>query len=107
MLIPRSSVTCNLFQAWTSYKEDKLSGLVDEAISESCNHAEVFRVIQIGLLCVQQHPADRPSMSHVVLMLSSNIALPHPKQPGFFMERTFHDPDSSSNQLTITVLEPR
>ncbi|KAL1817373.1 hypothetical protein ACET3Z_019947 [Daucus carota] len=96
-----------LGHAWTSYKEDKLSGLVDEAISESCNHAEVFRVIQIGLLCVQQHPADRPSMSHVVLMLSSNIALPHPKQPGFFMERTFHDPDSSSNQLTITVLEPR
>ncbi|KAL8145935.1 hypothetical protein AgCh_003892 [Apium graveolens] len=96
-----------LGHAWRSYKEDKLLGLLDEAILESCNHVEVFRVIQIGLLCVQQHPVDRPCMSHVVLMLSSNIALPHPKQPGFFMERTFHDPDSSSNQLTITVLEPR
>ncbi|KAK3023888.1 hypothetical protein RJ639_042904, partial [Escallonia herrerae] len=49
---------------------------------------EVLRSIHIGLLCVQQCPEDRPTMSSVVLMLSSGGALPWPKQPGFFTERT-------------------
>nr|XP_017251119.1 PREDICTED: uncharacterized protein LOC108221773 [Daucus carota subsp. sativus] len=104
-----------LGHAWMSYKEDKLLQLIDEVILESSNHTEVFRVIQIGLLCVQHDPKDRPVMSEVVLMLSSNMKLPHPKQPGFFMERYFLEADhfgsnaklSSSNDLTITALLPR
>lgn len=76
---------------------------------------EICRAIQIGLLCVQQYPADRPSMSTVVLMLTSEIALPEPKQPGFFTERKHHEGDSSasmpesssSNYLSVTTLDPR
>ena len=98
-----------------SYKEDKLLQLVDEVILESSNHTEVFRAIQIGLLCVQHQPKDRPVMSQVVLMLSSNMKLPHPKQPGFFMERCLLEAEnllsnpnfSFSNYFTITSLLPR
>ncbi|KAK1368560.1 hypothetical protein POM88_034659 [Heracleum sosnowskyi] len=101
--------------AWMSYKEDKLLQIIDEVILESSNHIEVFRAIQIGLLCVQHDPKDRPVMSEVVLMLSSNIKLPHPKQPGFFMERCLLEADnllsnpkfSLSNHFTITSLLPR
>ncbi|KAK1396402.1 Receptor-like serine/threonine-protein kinase [Heracleum sosnowskyi] len=104
-----------LGHAWMSYKEDKLRQLIDGVILDSSSHIEVFRVIQIGLLCVQHDPKDRPVMSQVVLMLSSNMKLPHPKQPGFFMERYLFEADhlsinpnlSSSNQLTITGLLPR
>uniref|UniRef100_A0A2P2N4V4 S-locus receptor kinase C-terminal domain-containing protein n=1 Tax=Rhizophora mucronata TaxID=61149 RepID=A0A2P2N4V4_RHIMU len=54
-------------------------------------------------------------MSTVVLMLSSDIALPEPKEPGFFTERDMMESDSSStkhessstNELTVTLLEPR
>ncbi|WOH07335.1 hypothetical protein DCAR_0726765 [Daucus carota subsp. sativus] len=76
---------------------------------------ELFRVIQIGLLCVQEDPIDRPFMSEVLLMLSSKMQLPRPKKPGFFMERTFQDMDhllddskfSSCNRSAITSLLPR
>ncbi|KAK1396408.1 Receptor-like serine/threonine-protein kinase [Heracleum sosnowskyi] len=101
--------------AWIKYKEDALLGLIDGVILESSNHNEVFRVIQIGLLCVQEDPIERPAMSEVVLMLGSKMKLPHPKQPGFFMERKIRAGDhicststlSSSNHLTITTDFPR
>jgi hypothetical protein len=45
-----------------------------------------MRCIHIGLLCVQENVADRPTMASVVLMLNSySITLPIPSQPAFFM----------------------
>ncbi|PON42034.1 Cysteine rich receptor like kinase [Parasponia andersonii] len=53
-------------------------------VSDSKN--EVARCIQIGLLCVQEDPADRPEMSVVVFMLQNvHVALPLPKQPPWFL----------------------
>ncbi|KAK1390415.1 Receptor-like serine/threonine-protein kinase [Heracleum sosnowskyi] len=103
-----------LGHAWKCYNEGKFSGLIDEVSLESRNGMKVLRVIQIGLLCVQQDPIDRPVMSEVVLMLSSNMKLPHPKKPGFFVERILPEKEhllcnnkfSSCNQ-TITAVLPR
>lgn len=91
--------------------------LVDKVIAESSHEhqTEVHRTIQIGLLCVQQYPADRPTMATVVLMLTSEIPLPQPKEPGFFTERKLHEGDSSSsllqssssNYLSVTTMAPR
>ena len=86
--------------------------LVDEVIEDlSPEHQyEVFRAIHIGLLCVQQYPADRPTMATVVLMLTSELPLPQPKQPGFFIERNVHEADSSassSNYCSVTAIAPR
>ena len=99
-----------------SYKQENLVGLIDEVILKSGDVIEVFRVIQIGLLCVQAYPEDRPSMSEVVVMLSSKIHdLAHPKEPGFFWERKQDNGKyawrnskvTSSNQLTLTTVSPR
>ena len=82
-------------------------------IFESDNQHEVFRVIQIGLLCVQEYPEDRPDMSSAFRMLTSNDALPVPKQPGFFSERRSQpETDSSSrastlNTISVSFLSPR
>jgi hypothetical protein len=47
---------------------------------------EIMRCIHIGLLCVQENVADRPTMASVVLMLNSySITLPVPLEPAFFM----------------------
>ena len=47
---------------------------------------EIIRYIHIGLLCVQENVADRPTMASVVLMLSSySITLPTPSKPAFCM----------------------
>ncbi|KAK1403982.1 Receptor-like serine/threonine-protein kinase [Heracleum sosnowskyi] len=105
-----------LGHAWRRYNEGKHLEVVDPVIMESNNHYELFRVIQIALLCVQQYPEDRPSMSSVVLMLSSKIELPIPKEPGFFSERNPEQNNHSSsskcesdtiNHISITHLAPR
>lgn len=105
-----------LGQAWKVYKEGNILDLVDEAFKESCNKSEVLRAVQIGLLCVQPYPKDRPNMRFVVSMLGNDNELPQPtQQPGVFHDRRMHDSDTSSsmqgsstsNELSITVLTPR
>lgn len=104
-----------LGHVWRSYNGGNYLGVVDRGVMESYNQYEVFRVIHIALLCVQQYPQDRPSMASVVLMLSSKIELPIPKEPGFYSERNPHQTHSSAsnresetfNQLSITYLAPR
>ncbi|KAL8122138.1 hypothetical protein AgCh_018764 [Apium graveolens] len=103
-----------LGHAWRCYNEQKLEELVDGEILESNQH-EVFRVIQIGLLSVQEYPGDRPDMSSVVLMLNSKTELPKPKHPGFFTARKRHPNEysssepmlSSSNNYSITKVATR
>jgi hypothetical protein len=42
---------------------------------------EIMRCIHIGLLCVQENVADRPTMASIVLMLSSySMTLPESDQ---------------------------
>jgi hypothetical protein len=49
---------------------------------------EVIRCIHIGLLCVQEDPASRPTMATVVLMLDSHsVSLQLPQQPAFLFRR--------------------
>ena len=78
--------------------------------------SKVLKCIQVGLLCVQQLPQDRPDMPSVVFMLGNEgVTLPQPKQPGFFIERHPIDSDASTNEeghhtrnaVTITAMEGR
>ncbi|KAI9187134.1 hypothetical protein LWI28_024830 [Acer negundo] len=102
-------------QAWKLWKEGNPLELIDSVFGESCNLSEAIRCIHISLLCVQQHPEDRPTMSAVGLMLGSESTLPEPKQPGFLTDRKLLDTDSSSsklglsntNEVTISLLEAR
>ncbi|KAK1378377.1 Receptor-like serine/threonine-protein kinase [Heracleum sosnowskyi] len=89
-----------LGQAWRLYKEEKFLDIIDDVILESCNHSDVYRAIQIALLCVQPYPEDRPSMAVVSLMLSSKCEIPEPKQPGFSTYRKLLDSDSSSSLIS-------
>ena len=53
---------------------------------ESCSQIEVIRCIEVGLLCVQENPNDRPQMAEVVSYLSNlSIELPFPHEPAFFV----------------------
>lgn len=80
----------DITQAWRLYKDDKSLDLVSGSLRESCIILEVLRSIHIGLLCVQNQPEDRPTMSSVVLMLGNDGVLPQPKPPAFFTEPDLH-----------------
>ncbi|KAI3748627.1 hypothetical protein L6452_11857 [Arctium lappa] len=101
--------------AWRLHKEGKSLDLVSPSLRPSCIDSQVLRSIHIGLLCVQHHAEDRPTMSSVVLMLGNENALPPPKQPAFFTEENLGKFDSTSSvptldsvdEVTITLLNAR
>lgn len=104
--------------AWKSWNEERALQVVDVLLEKSMVESEVLRCIQVGLLCVQERPEDRPSMSSVLLMLDSEqFPLPQPKQPGFYTGRFVNESVSSSisgkahhtggNEVTITMLQGR
>ncbi|KAJ0247117.1 Serine-threonine/tyrosine-protein kinase [Hirschfeldia incana] len=70
---------------WRLWENKSSLELVDTGIKEECTSEEVIRYIHVGLLCVQENPADRPTLSTVHQMLTnSSITLPAPLAPGFF-----------------------
>ncbi|XP_057463250.1 cysteine-rich receptor-like protein kinase 10 [Actinidia eriantha] len=74
-----------LSYAWKLWREGTALELMDPTLEGSYSSNEVKRCIHIGLLCVQQDPNLRPSMTTVVVMLSSySVTLPIPQQPAFF-----------------------
>ncbi|XP_056171843.1 G-type lectin S-receptor-like serine/threonine-protein kinase At4g27290 [Syzygium oleosum] len=101
--------------AWKLWLEGQVSDFIDPQLPDSFDLSEVVKCIQIGLLCVQRCPDDRPNMSSVLLMLDSESAsLPQPKQPGFYIERSSENTDiemsrreCNSNEITTTLLEGR
>ncbi|CAN4102815.1 unnamed protein product [Withania somnifera] len=105
-----------LGHAWILHNEGRTLELVDPNLTDSYYISEVLRSVHVGLLCVQQNPEDRPSMSAVIMMLSNEGILPPAKHPGFFTERKVEDVDqfswstqtpSSINEVTITLLNAR
>ncbi|KAL2475519.1 G-type lectin S-receptor-like serine/threonine-protein kinase [Abeliophyllum distichum] len=103
-----------LGHAWKLWNEGSYLELIDTKLDESLSINEVERCIQVGLLCVQQRAEDRPTMSSVVLMLSTgNAELPQPKEPGFAETSVKIDSSSShpscytGNEITITNIEGR
>ena len=101
-----------LSQAWKLWREGKALDLMDQTIHETCNADEFLRCVNIGLLCVQEDPSDRPTMSNVVFMLGSEAAtLPTPKQPAYVVRRSLSSKTSSTtkpeslNELTCTIEE--
>ncbi|CAL5441311.1 unnamed protein product [Camellia sinensis] len=81
-----------LGRTWNLWTEERAFELLDPMMEGSFPMSKVLRCIQVGLLCMQKCPEDRPMMSSVFLMLVSDSAiLPQPKQPGFYIERTRFD----------------
>nr|POE76377.1 g-type lectin s-receptor-like serine/threonine-protein kinase [Quercus suber] len=70
--------------AWELWTSDRGSDLVDPLLDDVSSIRVALKYVNIGLLCVQENAADRPTMSDVVAMLSNeSTALPYPKQPAF------------------------
>ncbi|KAL8158160.1 hypothetical protein AgCh_002741 [Apium graveolens] len=69
--------------AWRLFQQERYLELLCGTTIGSCDQSEMSRAIQVGLLCVQPSPEDRPSMSMVVSMLTSDVKLPKPKRPAY------------------------
>ncbi|KAK7257272.1 hypothetical protein RIF29_31123 [Crotalaria pallida] len=90
---------------WKLWKEDKALHLMDSNIKDSCDVSEVLRCIHVSLLCVQQYPDDRPTMTSTLRMLGSEMELIEPKEPGFFPRKASSEEELSSTQFKMSTNE--
>ncbi|RCV09180.1 hypothetical protein SETIT_2G006500v2 [Setaria italica] len=100
--------------AWKLWKDGLWLQLVDASLVVACHTSSIMRCINIALLCVQENAAERPTMSDVVAMLSSEtMALPEPKHPAYFHVRMRNAEapaavmPSSVNDITMSALDGR
>lgn len=103
--------------AWEMWTENRGSELIDKtSILDNIDHDEALKCINISLLCVQENPADRPTMSTVVTMITNAAnLLPKPKKPAFFTDKGLPQADhpqydleqGSLNDASISEMEAR
>ncbi|KAJ1703966.1 hypothetical protein LUZ63_003745 [Rhynchospora breviuscula] len=108
-----------LAYAWKLWEEGNSYKLLDEAVKCSVSETEIRRYVQMALLCVQECPEDRPSMSAFFTMLLSDTLLHDPKKPlvgtrirGFpsdwsLYQQSYEYDSTAGDQLTITGIEGR
>ncbi|GFP80787.1 g-type lectin s-receptor-like serine/threonine-protein kinase at1g11330 [Phtheirospermum japonicum] len=109
-----------LGHVWKLWDEGNIAASIDLRISSSSKRTEIVRCIHIGLLCVQELPKDRPSISSVLSMLNSEIAeLAKPKQIAFALKSSRPDPGGASssqqsqkssgslNNVTLSIVDGR
>ena len=100
---------CLLSQAWRLWTDSKILDLMDETLLDTCIVDQFVKCINIGLLCVQDDPSDRPTMSNVIKILDSETTnLPTPKQPAFCITRdqsssTSSNRPKSNNDITNSL----
>ncbi|CAN6220287.1 unnamed protein product [Urochloa humidicola] len=97
--------------AWQLWNDGRLHELVDPILGDGFEPAEVMRYAQVALLCAQEDPKDRPTMSDVVALLNfeSISLLPDPKQPselvkgGAAGDKLITSVSQSSRTIDITI----
>lgn len=92
--------------AWHLWIEGRGLDLMDKEISNSCSEADFMKCMQIGLLCVQDHATERPTMPLVVLLLTCDKDIPQPKQPTFYhgLLNSEIDQSISKNEVSVSIV---
>ncbi|CAN1810888.1 G-type lectin S-receptor-like serine/threonine-protein kinase B120 [Linum perenne] len=74
------------FQAWELWSQGRALELTDSSIRDTCSATDeqLLRRIQVGMLCVQGNPVERPTMAGVMSWLENDsLSLPVPRQPTY------------------------
>ncbi|KAK7401326.1 hypothetical protein VNO78_12717 [Psophocarpus tetragonolobus] len=114
---PHNHLLNLLGHAWRLWIEERSLEFIDDLLDDTTNtSSEILRCINIGLLCVQQNPEDRPNMSSVVLMLNGGKLVSKPNQPGFYTGKANTTETGSSskqeevcsiNEISISFMQAR
>ncbi|RID40866.1 hypothetical protein BRARA_J00875 [Brassica rapa] len=98
-----------LAYAWKLWNEGEAASLADPTIFDKSFEKEITRCVQIGLLCAQEAANDRPNVSTVIWMLTTeNTNLQEPKQRALIARRGASDQGSLSiNDLSLTAVTGR
>ncbi|TVU38700.1 hypothetical protein EJB05_12084, partial [Eragrostis curvula] len=92
-----------VYKVWRHWSEGTIEEIIDDSLGRNYSEAEVLKCINIGLMCLQQNPVDRPTMSEITLMLDDDAtsSLPPVARPTFFW-----DGSSGYSGSTVSVSHP-
>ncbi|KAK6236903.1 hypothetical protein SCA6_012240 [Theobroma cacao] len=77
-----------VYKAYELWKQGRGAEFFDASLDDSSSTCKLMRCMQVALLCVQESPADRPSMVEVFASLKNEtVAISIPKQPAFSVIR--------------------
>ncbi|XP_026396245.1 cysteine-rich receptor-like protein kinase 10 [Papaver somniferum] len=98
-----------LTYTWRHWHKGTALELLDSSFKDRCSRTEAMKCIHIALLCVQDSIVDRPTMSTVILMLSSNsMTFPLPTQPANFVpDQAVAEETWKDNEASVSELDPR
>ncbi|KAG5391839.1 hypothetical protein IGI04_021802 [Brassica rapa subsp. trilocularis] len=105
-----------LAYAWKLWNEGEAASLADPSVFDESFEKEITKCVQIGLLCVQEVANDRPNVSTVIWMLTTeNTNLKEPKQPAIIARRGASEAESSDqssqkvsvNDVSLTAVTGR
>ncbi|KAG8383201.1 hypothetical protein BUALT_Bualt05G0159900 [Buddleja alternifolia] len=91
--------------AWKHFQQGTVEELFDPNLMLHNDHNiniknEILRVVHVGLLCTQENPSLRPSMSKALEMLVKKEQLPEPTKPPFMDEFSMEFNNTSENLLS-------
>ncbi|XP_044362047.1 cysteine-rich receptor-like protein kinase 6 [Triticum aestivum] len=105
---------------WEYWTMKSIMEMIDPYLRGDSSQEEILRCVHIGLSCVQEDPAERPTIWTINVMLDSNTIPSHPpSKPAFYVEMganfvsegindsTPKSNAASLNELSITDPEPR
>ncbi|CAN6219106.1 unnamed protein product [Urochloa humidicola] len=88
---------------WRHWSEGTIVEMIDDSLGRNYSEIEVLKCVNIALLCLQQNPVDRPTMSDVMVMLNGDAtsSLPPAARPTFFL-----DPSAVYSYASCTISYP-
>uniref|UniRef100_I1QBB9 Serine/threonine-protein kinase n=1 Tax=Oryza glaberrima TaxID=4538 RepID=I1QBB9_ORYGL len=76
---------------WRHWEEGAIAEMIDHSLGRNYSETEVLKCVNIGLLCVQQNPVDRPTMADVMILLNSDTTCTMPAlapRPAYLIDGT-------------------
>ncbi|WZZ41363.1 hypothetical protein YC2023_037622 [Brassica napus] len=93
--------------AWKRWSEGKPEVIIDPLLVENPS-VQIIKLIQTGLLCVQEDATKRPTMSSVMVWLGSEtITIPSPKAPAFTENYSQSEGGKMSMSIVFSELSSR
>ncbi|XP_020223529.1 cold-responsive protein kinase 1 [Cajanus cajan] len=92
-----------LERTWELYERKELVGLVDMSLNGEFDAEQACKFLKIGLLCTQESPKLRPSMSSVVKMLTGKMHVDDSKITKPALISDFMDLKVGKNQESSSI----
>uniref|UniRef100_A0A6N2MIB4 non-specific serine/threonine protein kinase n=1 Tax=Salix viminalis TaxID=40686 RepID=A0A6N2MIB4_SALVM len=92
-----------LEHAYELWKDGRGMEIMDPSLDDTFSSCKLIKCLQIALLCVQENPADRPSMLEVSSMLRNETAIVTIPQRPAFSVKTDEDDKNRRDRLHLEI----